>query len=160
MTSQEMPTPGLRADFYVTAQGATSLAEVLQETTAPWFRREIPKFTKLDEARELLAKLLQRPPQILILPFDLDQEKFVDMRASVLACGVVALAVQHGHRAVICAQSLRLPMAHWRAEFTFRAVSGIRKLQPALDSAAVLQIVTSAIQFCAAPDETDGGRIQ
>ncbi|TXH04610.1 MAG: hypothetical protein E6R07_08100 [Nevskiaceae bacterium] len=123
------------------------------DTTAPGFIRKLPALQSAGEAHDLLGKLQNRPPQCLVCEFNLDQQKFSEMRASVLTAGVVALAVQAGHRAVISARSVDLPIAHWRAEFIFRAVSGIRLLKPELDSGKVLHIVTRAIHFCSSPGD-------
>lgn len=141
------------ADMHLASSTDPRPFDPYTDTTAPGFVRKLPSVQTVNEARDLLGKLQHRPPQCLVCDFNLDQQKFSEMRTSVLTAGVVALAVQAGHRAVISARSVDLPVAHWRAEFVFRAVSGIRLLKPELDSAKVLHIVTRAIHFCSSPGD-------
>lgn len=143
----------LSADIYLARDATACPLDPQTETMAPGFLRELSHLGSTADARALLEKLLDRPPQCLRYSLDLDQQKFSGMRSSVLNCGVIALAVQAGHRAVISAHSAQLPIAHWRAEFVFRAVSGIRLIQPELAQDEILHVVTRAIHFCSSPAE-------
>ncbi|MES2491562.1 MAG: hypothetical protein V4607_17385, partial [Pseudomonadota bacterium] len=53
------------------------------------------------------------------------------------------------HHALIAPVSTRLPTAHWRSEFIFRAARGIRLIRPDLSEHQVVFLVTQAIHFYA-----------
>jgi len=107
----------------------------------------IPRIESVKHASKVLASLLNEPPRAIGCIYKLDNLYFSEMRASVLLAGIVTLLVQAGHHAIIAPISTQLPMAHWRSEFIFRAVRGIRILQPHLTEQQVLHIVTQAIHF-------------
>jgi hypothetical protein len=111
----------------------------------------LPFIHSTEHAGRVLDDLLAAPPRVLIGTFDFDQLQFGKMRSSVLRAGIIVLAVQAGHHAVIAPVSTQLPVANWRSEFTFRAVRGIRLLRPDLTAQQVFFIVTQAIHFYSQP---------
>jgi hypothetical protein len=132
---------------------STPFPDVLAATdvTAPDFDSDIPYVHSVKHAAKVLDELLTAPPCILNCSFDLDDLRFGEMRSSLLRAGIVALAVQAGHQAVIAPMSEHLPVANWRAEFTFRAVRGISLIHPDLSAQQVFYIVTQAIHFYSQP---------
>jgi hypothetical protein len=107
----------------------------------------IPRIESVKHASKVLAALLNEPPRAIGCIYKLDNLQFSEMRASVLLAGIVALLVQAGHHAIIAPISTHLPVAHWRSEFLYRSIRGIRILQPELSEQQVLHIVTQAIHF-------------
>lgn len=157
--SDETSTTQLAADLYVANSPGVFPFNPQLDTSVPGFLRVLPRLDTVEEARELVAKLQQRPPQCLICDYNLDLEKPSEMRSSALCSGVIALAVEAGHRAIISARSAQLPMANWRSEFVFRAVRGIRLIRPELSQDRVLYLVTRAIHFCTLPDQAEAQAI-
>jgi hypothetical protein len=100
-------------------------------------------------AAKVLDELLEEAPRTLRCIYQLDNLHFTEMRSSILLAGILALAAQAGHQAIIAPISSQLPPAHWRSEFIFRAVRGIRLIRPQLTELQVFYAVTQAIHFYA-----------
>ncbi len=109
--------------------------------------KDIPYIESVRHGCQVLEALLGEPPRAIGCIYKLDDLHFSEMRSSVLSAGIVALAVQAGHHAVIAPISSHLPAAHWRSEFIFRAVRGIRLLRPEMSEQELLFVVTRAIHF-------------
>lgn len=107
----------------------------------------IPHPDSVKHAGKILDRLLSAPPCSISCVYKLDDMNFNKMRASVLLAGMVTLLVQAGYHAIVAPVSSHLPTAHWRSEFIFRAVRGIRLLKPELSAQQVFFIVTQAIHF-------------
>lgn len=122
----------------------------------------IPHPASVKHAAKILDRLLHAPPRTISCVYKLDDMNFNKMRASLLLAGMVALLVQAGYHAIVAPVSSHLPTAHWRSEFIFRAVRGIRLLKPELSSEQVFFIVTQAIHFYtpdkALADDLDDGK--
>lgn len=101
------------------------------------------------QAGKVLETFLQEAPRSLHCIYQLDDLHFTEMRSSILLAGILALAPQVGHQAIIAPISTLLPPAHWRSEFIFRAVRGIRLLRPDLTELQVFHAVTQSIHFYA-----------
>jgi hypothetical protein len=144
--------PGAPEIILISRQ-STPFPDVLAETdfTMPDFDSGIPYINSVKHAAKVLDELMAMPLHVLNCRFDLDDLQVGEMRSSLLRAGIVALAVQAGHQAVIAPISERLPVANWRAEFTFRAVRGISLIHPDLSAQQVFYIVTQAIHFCSQP---------
>lgn len=99
------------------------------------------------QAGKMLEAFLLEAPRSLYCIYQLDDLHFTEMRSSILLAGILALAAQAGHQAMIAPISTQLPPAHWRSEFIFRAVRGIRLLRPDLTELQVFHSVTQAIHF-------------
>ncbi|MES2488146.1 MAG: hypothetical protein V4607_00040, partial [Pseudomonadota bacterium] len=77
-------------------------------------RNSIPHIDSVKHAGTVLNALLQEKPRIISCIYQLDDLHFSEMRSSVLRAGIVTLALQNGHHALIAPVSTRLPTAHWR----------------------------------------------
>ncbi|GEM_PF-4688526 len=108
---------------------------------------DIPHIDSVKHASNVLQFLLSGPPRTLRCVYQLDDLQFSEMRSSVLRAGIVALAVRAGHHAIVAPISTRLPTAHWRSEFIFRAIRGIRLIKPELSEQEMLDTVTREIHF-------------
>ena len=112
-------------------------------------RNSIPHIDSVKHASKVLDALLQEQPRIISCIYQLDDLHFSEMRSSVLRAGIIALALQNGHHAIIAPASTRLPAAHWRSEFIFRAARGIRLIRPDFSEQQVVFLLTQAIHFYA-----------
>jgi hypothetical protein len=108
---------------------------------------DIPHIDSVKHACNVLQYLLSGPPRTLRCVYQLDGLQFSEMRSSVLRAGIVALAVRAGHHAIVSPISTHLPTAHWRSEFIFRAIRGIRLIKPELSEQEMLDTVTREIHF-------------
>lgn len=133
-----LPQAGFSAEILLSRH--TDCPQCKDETSAKPSKTlaPLPPLRSLQQARTLLDELKRLPPRCLQLDFDVDQQSFSDMRSSVLSAGLAVLAIQAGHCMLLSARSASLPLVHWRAEFTFRAVSGLRQLQPSLTDEQVM----------------------
>lgn len=112
-------------------------------------RNSIPHIDSVKHAGKVLDALLQEQPRIISCIYHFDDLHCSEMRSSVLRAGIVTLALQNGHHAIIAPVSTRLPTAHWRSEFIFRAARGIRLIRPDLSEQQVVFLLTQGIHFYA-----------
>lgn len=117
--------------------------------------QDIPHIDSVKHANSVLESLLDGPRRTISCIYKMDDLQFSEMRSSVLRAGLVVLAVQAGHHAIIAPVSTRLPAAHWRSEFIFRAIRGIRLLKPELSEQDLLNVVTREIHFYTQHDSLD-----
>lgn len=118
---------------------------------------DIPRIESVKHAHKVLDTLLGQSPHAIGCIYHLDDLHFGEMRSNVLRAGIIALAVQAGYRAIVVPISERLSPAHWRSEFIFRAVRGIRQIKPEITEQELCFIVMQAIHFHAQhlPDADD-----
>lgn len=130
------------------------IEQIGSATLAP--SQDIPRIDSVKHANNVLETLLDDRRRTISCIYQMDDLHFSEMRSSVLRAGLVVLAVQAGHHAIITPISTRLPAAHWRSEFIFRATRGIRLLKPELSEQGLLNIVTREIHFYTQHISDDG----